>query len=91
MVKAPRPFGISSRFIRTEGPHRQWTTGEVTVDLPVIVDWVNVDPDTGEEIVRIEARVDLIGDTPEVVKCPSPPPPASIWRYFSAISAGLHR
>ena len=68
VVKAPRPFGISSRFIRTEGPHRQWTTGGVTVDLPVIVDWVNVDPDTGEEIVRIEARVDLIGDTPEVVK-----------------------
>ncbi len=68
MVQAPRPFGISSRFIRTEGPHRPWTTGEVTIDLPVIVDWVRVDPDTGDETVRIEARVDLVGDTPEIVK-----------------------
>jgi hypothetical protein len=68
MVKASRPFGVSSRFIRAEGPHHPWTIGEVTIDLPVIVDWVHVDPDTGEETVRIEARVDLIGDKPEIVR-----------------------
>ena len=67
MIKASRPFGVSSRFIRTEGPHHPWTTGEVTIELPVIVDWVHVDPDTGEETVRIEARVDLVGGKPEIV------------------------
>ena len=68
MVDASRPFGVSSRFIRAEGPRHRWTTGEVTIDLPVVVDWVLVDPDTGEETVRVEARVDLIGDKPQIVK-----------------------
>lgn len=68
MVDASRPFDVSSRFFPTEGPLHPWTTGEVKIDLPVIVDRVHVDPDTGEEIVRIEARVDLNGGTPEVVK-----------------------
>lgn len=67
MVKSHRPFGISSRFIRAEGPRHPWTTSGATIDLPVIVDWVHVDPDTGEETVRIEARVDLIGGRPHVV------------------------
>ncbi|MGV1005892.1 MAG: hypothetical protein ACOYEV_14260 [Candidatus Nanopelagicales bacterium] len=68
MKAAPRPFGISSRFIRADGPRHPWTTGGVTIDLPVIVDWVNVDPATGAEWVRIEARVDLVGDKPEIVE-----------------------
>lgn len=38
------------------------------IDLPIIVDWVNVDNATGEETVRIEALVDLVGDKPQIVK-----------------------
>ena len=47
MEAVPRPFGVSSRFIRTDGPRHPWRTGAVTIDLPVIVDWVNVDNATG--------------------------------------------
>ncbi len=68
MVKASRPFGVSSRFVRAEGPHHPWTTGEVTIELPVIVDWVHVDPNTRTETVRIEAYIDLIGGKPEIVR-----------------------
>lgn len=38
------------------------------MELPVIVDWVRVDPATGAEVVRIEARVDVVEDKPEVVE-----------------------
>lgn len=62
-----RPFGVSSRFIRTEGPRHPWTINGVTIDLPVIVDWVHTNPDTGEEAVRIEARVDLVDGKPQIV------------------------
>ena len=62
-----RPDGISSRFRRATGPRHPWTTGPVTIDLPIIVDWVHVDPATGEETIRIEARVDLVGDQPQIV------------------------
>lgn len=68
MGKTARPDGVSSRFRRAKGPRHLWSTGTKTIDLPVIVDWVNVDPGTGEETVRIEARVDLIGDQPEIVE-----------------------
>ena len=68
MPAAKRPSGISSRFIRTKGPHHPWNAGAVTVDLPVIVDWVDTDPATGEDLVRIEARIDLVGEKPEIVK-----------------------
>ena len=68
MVEASRPFGVSSRFIRTEGPHHRWTIGEVTIDLPVIVDWVDIDPAAGDATVRIEARVDLVDGKPEIVQ-----------------------
>ena len=59
---------ISSRITRAQGTRHPWTTDEATVDLPVIVDWVQADPSTGEEEVRIEARVDLVGNTPEIVE-----------------------
>jgi hypothetical protein len=68
VVKSPRPFGVSSRFIRAEGPHHPWTTGEVTIELPVIVDWVHVDPKTRAETVRIEACIDLVGGKPEILR-----------------------
>ena len=68
MGATSRPSGVSSRFIRAKGPSHPWTTGEVTVDLPVIVDWVKVEPSTGEEAVRVNARVDLVDDTPQIVE-----------------------
>lgn len=39
----------------------------MTVELPVIVDWVGFDAGTDEERVRIEARVDLVGGEPAIV------------------------
>jgi len=68
MGAAPRLTGVSSRFVRADGPRHPWTTGEVTVDLPVIVDWVETDPTTGDEAVRINARVDLVEGEPQIVQ-----------------------
>lgn len=68
MGAASRPPGVSSRISRAEGPRHSWTTGEVTVDLPVIVDWVRLDPSTGEQNVAIEARIDLVEGRPEIVQ-----------------------
>lgn len=59
---------VSSRFVAAEGPRHPWTTGDVTVDLPVIVDWVQTDPATGDTVVRINARVDLVDGEPKVVE-----------------------
>lgn len=63
-----RRLVVGSHFTRAEGPRHPWTTGGVTVDLPVIVNWVQTDAVTGEEEVRIEARVDLVADKPEIVE-----------------------
>jgi len=68
MTAAPRLTGVSSRFVRADGPRHPWTTDKVTVDLPVIVDWVRVTPSTGEQEVRIEARIDLVEGKPEIVE-----------------------
>jgi hypothetical protein len=68
MEVVPRPLGVSSRFVRADGPSHPWRTGAVTIELPIVVDWVNVDNATGEESVRIEALVDLVGDKPEIVR-----------------------
>lgn len=62
-----RPAGVSSRMSRTSGARHPWTTGAVTIDLPAIVDWVNVDPGTGAELVRIEATIDLVDDAPAII------------------------
>ena len=67
MGASPRLTGVSSRFARADGPRHLWTTGQVTVDLPVIVDWVRTDPVTGDAVVSVEARVDLIDGEPQVV------------------------
>lgn len=68
MGPSQRPPGVSSRITPAEGVRHPWTTGNVTVDLPVIVDWVAVEPSTGDEAVRIEARVDLVDGRPEIVE-----------------------
>lgn len=64
-----RPPGVSSRIRRVRGPRQAWTTTEgVTVDLPVIVDWVSIEPGTGDEAVRVESRVDMVGGQPAIVE-----------------------
>ena len=68
MGAEPRPAGVSSRFIRAEGPRQLWRTGGVAIDLPVTVDWVEVDPESGQEAVRINARVDLVDGRPQIVE-----------------------
>lgn len=37
------------------------------VDLPVIVDHVNIDPESGDYLWLIEARIDLVAGKPELV------------------------
>lgn len=64
----PRPPGVSSRITKKRGDRHPWTTRGVTVDLPVIVDWVLTEPSTGEERVRIEATVDLVDEMPTIVQ-----------------------
>ena len=68
MNTQPRPPGVSSRIAPAAGKvRRPWAAAGVTIDLPVIVDWVSVDPHTGEESVRIEARIDLVDGEPALV------------------------
>ena len=68
MGAASRLTRVSSRFVRADGPRHPWTTGEVTVDLPVIVDWVQTEPTTGDATIRINARVDLVEGEPQIVQ-----------------------
>lgn len=67
MGALPRPAGVSSRISRAAGPHHRWRIQGVTIDLPVIIDWVRVEVSTGEEQVRIEATVDLVDNKPAIV------------------------
>ncbi|MEX0580599.1 MAG: hypothetical protein WD228_05765 [Mycobacterium sp.] len=67
MSTPPRPPGVSSRVTRARGTRHPWTTGGVVVDLPVVIDWVWVEPSTGKQHIRIEARVDLVNDVPAIV------------------------
>ena len=68
MGASPRLTGVSSRFVRADGPRHPWTIGGVTVDLPVNVNWVRTDTVTGDAVVSVEARVDLIDGEPQVVQ-----------------------
>lgn len=67
MGALPRTAGISSRVTQAAGPRHRWEVQGVAIDLPIVVDWVWVEPSTGEERVRIEATIDLVGDSPAVV------------------------
>lgn len=67
MGALPRPPGISSRITPATGRRHPWSTQGATIDLPLLVDWVWVEPATGEERIRIEATVDLVGSAPAVV------------------------
>jgi hypothetical protein len=55
--------GTSSRINRLPGrPKQRWTAdnGQV-IELPLLFDLVHVDPDTLDELWRVEATVDLVG------------------------------
>jgi hypothetical protein len=67
MGAVPRPSGVSSRITPARGSRHPWETQGVRIDLPVVVDWVWVEPATSEERVRVEATVDLVGGVPEIV------------------------
>lgn len=67
MGALPGTAGISSRITQAAGPRHRWETQGVSIDLPVVVDWVWVEPSTGKERIRIEATVDLVGASPAVV------------------------
>lgn len=67
MGALPRTAGISSRITPAAGPRHRWATQGIAVDLPLVVDWVWVHASTGEERIRIEATVDLVGDSPAIV------------------------
>lgn len=68
MTKRTRPPGVSSRITRAKGTRSRWSTDGMVIDLPVIVDWVFVDPADTTERVRIEARIDLVDDEPAIVQ-----------------------
>jgi hypothetical protein len=62
----PRPAGVSSRLRHGHSRRRQaWTAenGQV-VELPVVLDLVEVDPRTRNERWRVEATVDLVDGEP---------------------------
>lgn len=61
-------MNVSSRLRRGTGPRRLWTAGEVEVDLPVVVDWVRTEPETGDEMFRVEAHIDLVDGVPAVMR-----------------------
>ena len=63
-----RPHGVSSRVRRADSSAGTWTAknGEA-VELPLIVDLVNIDPDSGECTWMFEARIDLVGHEPALV------------------------
>lgn len=64
--RALRPPGVSSRIIRAAGVRHPWTVGDVVVDLPVVIDWVETNGE-GSTDVRIEATIDLVAGTPEMI------------------------
>ena len=62
-----RPNGFSSRLRRGKGIRSKWIApnGQV-VQLPLVLDILNIDEDNGEASWFVEAQVDLIADQPEL-------------------------
>jgi hypothetical protein len=64
-----RPAGVSSRLRRARGERHPWAApAGHEVDLPVVLDIVHVDEDTGVMSWRVEATVDVVGALPTVVR-----------------------
>jgi len=64
-----RPPGHSSRTRRGDGPKSEWIApNKQAVPLPLIVDNVYIDPTSGVCVWCIEAKIDLVGDSPELIE-----------------------
>ena len=62
-----RPNGISSRLRRGKGARSKWIAQNGhAVQLPLVLDIVNIDEGSGEASWYVEAQVDLIADQPEL-------------------------
>ncbi len=63
-----RPSGTTSRLRRAPGPRTAWAPPKGgPVELPVVLDLVNVDPASGERAWTVEATVDLVDFEPALV------------------------
>lgn len=67
-IPANRPDGLSSRVRLVEGSQNKWVARNgQTVDLPLIVDLVEIHPDSGECTFNVEARIELVSGQPQLV------------------------
>ena len=65
---ANRPDGLSSRVRLAEGSRNKWVARNgQTVDLPLIVDLVEIHPGSGECTFFTEARIELVSGQPMLV------------------------
>lgn len=63
----PRPPGLSSHLRRAPGARRSWKAANgQTVNLPVVLDLVQVEEGSGERVWSVEARVDLLAGQPRL-------------------------
>ena len=62
-----RPNGISSRLKRGKGTRSKWVApNRQVVQLPMVLDILNIDEGSGEASWFVEAQVDLVADQPEL-------------------------
>jgi len=67
-IPANRPDGISSRVRLAEGSRNKWVARNgQTVDLPLIVDLVEIHPGSGECTFFTEVRIELVSGQPQLV------------------------
>lgn len=68
MNSRDRP-GVTSRIRPAPGRRRMWRIQDgISFPLPVIVDHMSADPETGQLEWLIEATIDLVGDKPALVR-----------------------
>jgi hypothetical protein len=64
-----RPPGISSRIRQADGPRSMWVAANgQAVRLPLIVDHINIDPNSSIRVWCVEARVDPVDDNPDLTE-----------------------
>jgi hypothetical protein len=68
-VASDERLGVTSRIRPAPGRKRRWRiTSEQSFPLPVVVDHMFVDPESGSTVWRIEATIDLIDGEPALVR-----------------------